>query len=373
MQRLVLTTGGTGGHIFPALALAEAVRRENPLADILFIGGETGPEGRLAAAAGLTFAALPMRGVLGRGLAALAAPFRLTASVAKAAVLLRRFRPEIVIGFGGYAGLAPVLAGLLLRVPTAIHEQNSVPGLANRLLGRLTDRVFLSFSDDAGYFPPAKTRLTGNPVREAIARLGADLASPSDSPPERFKTRNLLVFGGSQGARALNRAVLAAAPFLVAAGVSIRHQTGGGAAEEYRQEYVRLGLLDHVRVDAFIEDMAGAYAWADLVLCRAGATSVFELAAAGKPAVLVPFPFATHDHQTANARRLADAGAAWLLPESELTATSPGALADRLIGLFEQLGDAGRLAAMTRAALGFARPRAAEELLACAKEIVTGR
>lgn len=366
VERLILTTGGTGGHIFPALAVAEAVRRENPGAAILFAGGQTGPEKRLARAAGLDFAGLPMRGALGRGAAALAAPFRLAVSVVMAARLIRSFRPQAVVGFGGYAGVAPVLAARMLGVPTAIHEQNSVPGLANRLLGRLVDRVFLSFSDDAGYFPPAsgrETRLTGNPVRAAI------FAAAGASSQEESRTLRLLVFGGSQGARALNRAVLAAAPALVAAGVNIRHQTGPRELDSLRAEYSRLGLDGAVRAEAFIEDMAGAYGRADLVLCRAGASSVFELAAAGKPSVLVPFPYATHDHQTANARRLSGAGAAWLLPEPELAALAPEALAEKLTGL---LTDRERLAAMSRAALSMARPRAAEDILAGVREIIQG-
>lgn len=342
IARLVVTTGGTGGHIFPALAVAAEVRRRNPGARILFLGAG-GPEGELARRAGLEFQALPASGVLGKGLKSILALFWVTRGVILAVRALKRFAPEAVIGFGGYAGFCPVLAGALLRLPTAVHEQNSVPGVTNRLLGRLVKRVFVSFDDRLGNFPAVKVTRTGNPVRADIASVKR--ATGNDR-------RNLLILGGSQGARALNDAVVAALPQLLAARVNILHQCGAADEARIREAYRAAGA-DTDCVHGFIEGMAGAYAWADLALCRAGASTIFELAATGTPSILVPFPFAAHDHQRVNAEHLADLGAAVLLDQKELSAQ---ALAELVPGL---LGDTAKLAAMGRTARTFARPEAA--------------
>ena len=355
MEKIVITTGGTGGHIFPALAVAGELRRRNPSCQVLFLGGP-GPEGQLARKAGLEFRELPAQGVVGRGLKGLLASTWLARGLAKSVSALRAFKPQAVIGFGGYAGFCPVLAARLLGIPTAVHEQNSVPGVTNRILGKVARRVFLSFPDQGKAFHPAKSRLTGNPVRPEIAAVGQDdLRTPG---------RHLLVLGGSQGARAVNDAVLSALPLLAAAKVSITHQAGPSDEARVRQGYEAAGLPGDW-VKGFIEDMAGAYAGADLLLCRAGATTVFEAAAAGRPAVLVPFPHATHDHQTVNARALAQAGGGVVLPQREL---NPGILAGTITGL---LDDPVRLRDMGRAARAFSRPEAAasiadgiEELLA---------
>lgn len=343
MTRLVVTTGGTGGHIFPALAVVAEVKRRNPKARVLFLGGP-GPEGELAGKAGVEFLALPASGVLGKGLKSIFAVFWITRGVILAARALKRFAPEAVIGFGGYAGFCPVLAGALLGLPTAVHEQNSVPGVTNRLLGRLVKRVFVSFDDRLGSFPAVKVTRTGNPVRADIAAM---------KRTEERGRRNLLVLGGSQGARALNDAVVAALPQLLEARVNLLHQCGPADEARIREAYAHAGA-DPACVHGFIEGMAGAYAWADLALCRAGASTVFELAATGTPSVLVPFPFAAHNHQRVNAEHLADLGAAVLLDQKELSAQ---ALAGLVPGL---LGDTARLAAMSRAARTFARPEAAQ-------------
>ncbi len=342
LSRLVVTTGGTGGHIFPALAVAAEVRRRNPQASVLFLGG-SGPEGELARKAGLEFQALPASGVLGKGLKSLFSIFWVSRGVVKAAGALRRFRPEAVIGFGGYAGFCPVLAAALLGIPSAVHEQNSVPGVTNRILGKLVRRVFVSFADRLNNFPALKVKRTGNPVREDIAAL---------KRPQIGERRNLLILGGSQGAKALNDAMIAALPQLLEARVNILHQTGAADEARVREAYAKAGA-DPSCAHGFIEGMAGAYAWADLVLCRAGASTVFELAATGTPSILVPFPFAAHDHQRVNAEHLADLGAAKLLHQKDLSAD---ALAQLVPGL---LGDTARLASMGRAAKTFARPEAA--------------
>ncbi len=345
---IVLTTGGTGGHIFPALAVAEALRRILPDHPLHFVGGGYGPERKLAEAAGLTFHATASAGVLGRGARALAGGLKLLAGVFQAGALLRRLKPAAVVGFGGYASFPAAWAATMLGVPLAIHEQNSVPGAANRLLGRRAKRVFLAFPDKRSDFDPRRTVVTGNPVREAIAAV-----VPKETPGA-----NLLVLGGSQGAKALNSAVAAMAPMLTAAGVVIRHQTGKADFDRIDNAYAQLQdeTVGAVQASPFIEDMAEAYAWADLALCRSGASTVFELAASGTPAVLVPFPYATHDHQRSNAAYLADAGAGRIVLERDL---DPTRLGPELAAL---CNDPDALRAMAGAARAQAMPRAAQTI-----------
>lgn len=349
--RFIITTGGTGGHIFPALAAAQEFKRRMPEAEILFVGGKYGPEKRFAEAAGLTFEALPARGVLGRGARALGAMVRQAVSVLKAWNLIRTFKPLAVVGFGGYAGFAPVAAAWLRGTPRAIHEQNALPGLANRVLGRLVNRVLLSFPDENKLFDEHKVVVTGNPVRSEIVALGEGFTAPA----EDIGTRRLLVVGGSQGAHALNLAVCKALPGLASKGFELRHQTGEADLAEVREAYRAAGLDDSA-ASAFIDDMSQAYQWADLVLCRAGASTVAELAVAGKPSLLVPFPHATHQHQLQNARHLETAGAAKILAQNLLEQAD---LAEVAGELFEAPG---RIRNMALAARETAIPDAAARL-----------
>ena len=345
MKRAIVTTGGTGGHIFPALAVAGELRAQNPGIEMLFVGGP-GPEAKLAAKAGLAFAGLPVRGVLGKGFKALPALARLGVSLIKAIRLIRAFEPQVVAGFGGYAGFCPVLGAWLLGVPTAVHEQNSVPGMTNRILGRLVKKVLITYPDQAGAFPSSKVVLTGNPVRPEIAAL-------AQAESARVVSKRILVLGGSQGARAVNRVILAAWPSLAEQGISLWHQTGQADFPEMAKAYEDQA---NVRVEPFIEDMAEAYSWADLVIGRAGASTLAEVCAAGKASVLVPFPFATHNHQMVNASFLEKAGAAKVIEEKTLNAEL---LADTVKEIFAP-GD--RLTAMGRAALSLAKPQAARDI-----------
>lgn len=355
MTRIVLTTGGTGGHIFPALAVAEAIRELSPDAEVLFVGG-TGSERELATKAGLPFVGLPARGIFGRGLKALAAPCWMARAFGQAVRLLRRARPQVVAGFGGYAGFIPVMAAKMLGIPTAIHEQNSVPGMTNKLLGRFVDKICITYPDRDHAFPLAKTSRLGNPIR---GRIVAEHARHDGNG------RHLLVLGGSQGAQAVNDAVLAILPRLLDAGISVRLQAG--RADFERVNSLAAALL-HDRPDTedaprcvienFIEDMAGAYAWADLVLARAGATTLAEVTAAGKPSILIPFPFATHDHQAVNAAFLAESGAATVIAQATLPQHDLASEIDAL------LSDPKRLAAMGAAASAQAMPKAASAIAA---------
>ena len=355
MKSVILTTGGTGGHIFPAFAVAEEMRRQYPGLRLKFVGSLYGPEKELAQKKDIPFEGLPVRGFLGRGPRAVAAGGMMAAAVVKAAGIVRRFKPQAVLGFGGYASFAPMLAAVLLGVPSVLHEQNAAAGASNRLMGRFARRICLSWPGTPG-FAQAKCVLTGNPVRADVCAAACET--------RRRPTRRLLVLGGSQGARALNALLPKILPRLAAAGVEIRHQSGKNDEHDTRRAYASAGYTPEC-VKAFIDDMAEAYRWADLVMCRAGASTAAELCAAGLPAVLVPFPYAAHDHQTQNARILEKAGAAVLLPESGLRPDNAG---DLLLELFE---DEERRGLMSLAALRTARPDAAARVLTVLSDVIS--
>jgi len=403
MDRVILTTGGTGGHIFPALAVAEEIRRRYPNAMLLFMGGRYGPEADLAAKAGLDFIGLPVRGVMGRGVKGLGAALGMGRGLLTALAVMRKVKPQAVIGFGGYAAFAGVLAARLSGAPTAIHEQNSLPGMSNRLLGKLVRRIFLSMPDSAGAFEPQKTQLVGNPVRAGIAALyeqhlarlahreaektgksyygGVDAPSPFDvgseaagemarraepSPGASHPPR-LLVMGGSLGAKAINDGMIAVLDLLQEAGVEIRHQTGPADYERIRAAY-RQDQAARARVEAFITDMPAAYAWADLAFCRAGASTLAEITACALPALLAPFPHAAQDHQRHNARYLEREGAAVILEQAEFV-SDPKKLADTLLGL---LRDKDHLAHMADRGFAIAKPYAARDLVDSLGALIKG-
>lgn len=344
MKRVILTTGGTGGHVFPALAVAEEIRNRFPDCNLLFIGGQ-GAEREMVKRSGIPFKGLPAKGIIGGGFKKILGAFWIMQATALAIREIFRFRPDAVIGFGGYAAFCPVLAGWIMGIPTAIHEQNSVPGVTNRVLGRVVKQIFSSFEDFRNSFPSAKVVVTGNPVRREIISSGTE-----------GEEKSVLVFGGSQGARAINEAVCAALPRLAEFGVTLIHQTGEADCETVRKCYEEMEL-NAENVFPFIHDMAAAYRKSQLVVCRAGASTVFEVAAAGKPALFIPFPQATHDHQTGNARSLEEIGAAVVIPQTDLNGDI---LADKII---ELISDQDELAAMGRKALSFARPDAASAIV----------
>jgi len=342
-RRVILTTGGTGGHIFPALAVAESLRAQG--ARCLFVGSRQGPEADWAAKAGLEFVGLPVRGVLGRGLRSAAALGGIALSVFKSLKLLRCWKPDVVAGFGAYASCAPLFAAAIRGVPALVHEQNAFPGLTNRLLGRLAKRICLSLPVAANAFDPRKCVRTGNPVRASILSVRNLPAQPHEAP-------RLLIMGGSQGAKAVNSVILAGLTRLLDAGIELRHQPGQADYDRVAAAYAAFGH-NPADVTPFIDDMAEAYAWADLALCRAGATSVAELAVAGKPALFIPFPHATHDHQTHNAEAVCRNGAAMMIAEKDLVRT------DAVGALLLLLRDREKLGGMSRAALALASPDAA--------------
>jgi len=311
--KIMIMAGGTGGHIFPGLAVAERIMESGGL--VSWLGAEHGLETSLVPARGITLDTLAISGLRGKGLFRwLTAPFKILAAVIAANSLLARRRPDCVISMGGYAAGPGGIAAWLRRIPLIVHEQNRRPGLTNRVLAMLARQVFEGFP---GTFPASKKVITsGNPVRGEICRI----APPAIRLLGREGPVRILVLGGSQGAQSLNRLVPEAIAMARAEiDVEVIHQAGKGNAEFTRGRYQQLGL--DFEVCQFIDDMAKAYSWADLVVCRAGALTVSEIAATGLAAVFIPFPAAVDDHQTHNAAVLADPGGARILQEANLTAS----------------------------------------------------
>lgn len=307
---VAILAGGTGGHIFPGLAVASELRARG--VPVLWIGARGRMESRLVPEHGIALETVDIGALRGKGLATvLAAPLRLVRAVWQAVAILRRARPRAVISFGGFAAGPAGLAAWLLRMPLLVHEQNSRPGLTNRALARLARRVLLGFPEAFSDHP--RVRFVGNPVRAGIAALPA----PELRLQGREGALRLLVLGGSQGARALNRAVpQALALARPATGeIDVLHQCGAAQVGEATTAYADVGVA--ARVVPFIEDMAQAYAWTDLVIARAGALTIAELCAAGVASVLVPLPTAADDHQTGNAEHLVRHGAAERVAEGE--------------------------------------------------------
>jgi UDP-N-acetylglucosamine--N-acetylmuramyl-(pentapeptide) pyrophosphoryl-undecaprenol N-acetylglucosamine transferase len=346
---VLIMAGGTGGHVFPALAVARVLREQQR--DVIWLGTRRGIEARLVPAAGIPIEWIEIEGLRGRGPGRwLTAPLRLARAVLQALAILRRRRPGVVLGCGGFASGPGGLAAWLTRTPLVIHEQNAIAGMTNRWLARLATQAAEAFAGSLGAH--RATVVTGNPVRREIESL----APPAERFGQRGGPLRLFVFGGSQGATALNRLVPRALARLPAGErPAVLHQTGTRDHESTVALYRELGLDADVR--AFVDDMAAAYASADLAIGRAGALTVSELAAAGLGALLVPFPAAVDDHQTRNAEVLARAGAAVVQAESGLTEA-------RLAQLLGELLRGGRsgLLAMAEAARGCAMPGAAARL-----------
>jgi len=317
---VLIMAGGTGGHVFPALAVAEELVTRGVA--VSWLGTRRGLEARVVPAAGYPLETMRVSGLRGKGvLRLLLAPFMLLLALLQALIILLRLRPRAVLGMGGFASGPGGVIAWLLRRPLLIHEQNSVAGMTNRWLAPLAHTVMEAFPGSL----PAKYRPvhTGNPVRREITRL----SEPAERLAQRQGALRVLVIGGSLGAHALNTIVPAAMRCLSSGNsCSVRHQTGAAEVDSVQQAYAAAGV--DAQVSAFIDDMAAAYAWADLVICRSGALTVAELAVVGVAAILVPFPYATDDHQTGNARFLADAGAAVLVQQDALEPERLGELLD---------------------------------------------
>lgn len=356
-KTLLVMAGGTGGHVFPGLAVADRLKAQGWT--IHWLGTADRMEAELVPAHGYPISFIDIQGVRGNGIKRLlVAPYRIVKSILQARQVLKEIKPDVVLGMGGFASGPGGVAAWLSGIPLLLHEQNAAAGMTNKLLARLAKRVLMAFP--GAFAPSNRTAVVGNPVRPEVVAL--------PEPASRINTQpaplHLLIIGGSLGARVLNEQVPAA---VAAAGVPIevRHQTGKGNREAVANAYAALG--QDAEVSDFIKEMADAYAWADLVVCRAGALTVSEVAAAGVAAIFVPLPHAVDDHQTRNALTLVDGGAAEFLPQAEL---SPTTLAARLSWL------AGRreiLLNMAKAARRVAIIDAAERVADECKRLATGQ
>ena len=349
--KLLIAGGGTGGHIFPAIALAEEFLKRAEGNQVLFVGTERGLESKILPSRGYRLETINVSGLKGKGFwNGLAALKRIPGSMAQSRSIIKEFEPNVVLGVGGYASGPTVFAAQFMGVPTAITEQNASPGMANTILGRFVNRIFVSFEETKVWFPIRRVLFTGNPVRSGFV---------SSVPKHRVGDEpfTVLVFGGSQGASAINHAVVAALPYLSDLKGSIRiiHQTGTAELEEVARGYHDQGM--DAEILPFIDDMSAAYEKADLLVCRAGATSIAEITAMGKAALLIPFPHAAGDHQVLNARALVKQGAAEMLEQKDCTGES---LAMHIRDLY---GDPNRLKTMETASKAMGNPDAAKVIV----------
>ncbi|MDH5491493.1 MAG: undecaprenyldiphospho-muramoylpentapeptide beta-N-acetylglucosaminyltransferase, partial [Myxococcales bacterium] len=307
IERVLVAGGGTGGHLFPGLAVVEELRRRSPDLEVLFIGTERGIEARILPKMGERLECLEVSPLKGRGPAELLQSLgKLPRALLRAGKLVRAFRPDLVIGVGGYASGPVLAAASAMGIPTAILEQNARVGLTNRMLAPLVGRAYLSFPESQSELRAARVRLLGNPVRRAFVRT----ARQASADPEGFEARSRRVFvlGGSQGAKILNERIPEVLRLARLEGLTILHQTGAAMRDAVEARYAELGL--EAEVVSFVDEMALAYAESALVIARAGATTLAEVCAIGRPSILIPYPHAADDHQTKNAEALEAAGAA---------------------------------------------------------------
>ena len=362
--RLIVTGGGTGGHLFPGISLAQAMLRTYPGCEVLFIGSERKVDKAALSDIGFETTAIKSQGIKGKSfLAILKALFQQPLALWEAARIIRKFKPDLVFGVGGYVTGPVILAARLMGVTTCIHEQNSIPGLANKLLGYIANKIFVSLPGSEKYFPAEKTILSGNPVRDNIIKASMKAKRTSSQEP-----CTLLILGGSQGARRLNSLMLEAvenclaklspSPFII-------HQTGGHDEDQVRKKYAELGL--NARVQAFYSDMAEIYSQADLIISRAGATTLAELTIFHKPVILIPYPYAADNHQEINGRYLVDAGAGIMFKQADLTGEKLGMEIKRV------LGDKEVLVQMAKNSGILAKPEATETIVNACMSLLKNR
>jgi len=359
-MRVLIAAGGTGGHIYPGIAVAWEIMRREPESEVRFVGTERGLESKLVPQAGFELSLIDSAGLKNVGqVARVRALMVIPKSLLTARSLIRGFRPDIVIGAGGYVSGPVVLAAALMNVPTLVMESNALPGWTNRRLARFVDKAAVSFEAALPYFR-GKGVVTGNPVRRDFFEI------PARQRPSGKEEFSILVFGGSQGARAINEAVIAALPSLEGLRdvLRITHQTGEADFEKVSSAYVKAEWSRSATVKRYIDDMVASFANADLVICRAGATTTAELIAAGKASLMVPFPFAADDHQRKNAEALANAGAARMILQQDLSGER---LAQEIATLAREPE---RITAMEQSARKLARGDAAAAVVDMVEELV---
>jgi UDP-N-acetylglucosamine--N-acetylmuramyl-(pentapeptide) pyrophosphoryl-undecaprenol N-acetylglucosamine transferase len=314
-MKLMIAAGGTGGHIFPGVAVAEALKKKDSASEVVFVGTDIGLEAEILKKENLPHLALKVGRLKGEGFAQRLKTFvRLPGSLLQARAILSEFKPDVVLGIGGYSSGPVILAAMLKRIPRAILEPNAIPGFTNRILGRFVGRICISFAETGRFFAKSKTLLTGTPVRRALTEIG----ETRESKTATDRPFTILVFGGSQGASALNKAMVALLPALESAGKKFKiiHQTGANDIDWVRKAYESSKLPSVVQ--PFIVDMTSVYREADLVVSRAGASSIAELIETRSASILVPYPFAADDHQRFNAQSLSGIGAAELIMNKDL-------------------------------------------------------
>lgn len=352
-MRVLIMAGGTGGHIFPALAVAKRLIQEGHTVE--WLGTKNSMEADIAIANGIPINYVSISGLRGKGLLAkLTSPLRLGWALIQSMLIIHKFKPDLVLGMGGYVTGPAGLAAWLLRKKLIIHEQNAIAGMTNQILAKFSYRVLEAFPNS---FPKTiSTQLTGNPVREGFYKL---------LPPEKRPIKDnstplkILVIGGSGGARTLNNILpQVLSSWELPTKPTVWHQSGSKHITAAQAAYSAAGIKDNLKLVDFIHDMPNAYAWADLVICRAGALTIAEIAAVGVASILIPFPYAVDDHQTKNAQYLADVGAAIIVQEQDLTV-------ENLRKLLQDLAiDRRKLLAMAKAAHGVAKPQALDQVVA---------
>jgi len=346
-MRIIIAGGGTGGHLFPGISIAEAFKVREARNEVLFVGARKGIEEVLIPKTGHPLRTISASGVRGKPLTGkLVSLWRVPLGIASSIRIIKDFKPNLVIGVGGYASGPVVLAAFLMGIKRAIQEQNAIPGSTNRLLGKLANAIFISFEQSRSYFPARKTMLTGNPVRRDFLQGLEDRRNG-----DQF---NIFIFGGSQGAHRINEKVVEALDWLdgIRDRLRITHQTGGNDLDFVSRNYRRRGFRASVRT--FIDDMAACYRNAHLVICRSGATTVSELTVSRRASLLIPYPHAIGDHQTLNAKALVKAGAARMISDSDLTGRR---LADTILHLY---GHRDEISAMEKRAGGLAQLNATD-------------
>lgn len=341
-MNIVIAGGGTGGHLFPGLAVAKELQKRMTAVNICFVGTVKGIEGKIIPRAGFDIRFIRCRGLVGKGISSfLRGIVQLPLSIKDSFTILRELRPAMALGVGGYSAGPVILCAFLMGIPTMIHEQNTVPGLTNRLLRHIVHNIAVTFYESMEYFPEHKTYLTGNPVREEVIRGERERGYRRFSLDSRLFT--ILVFGGSAGASKINKAVAESLPYLedLKGKIQFLHQTGERDTAYIKNHFFSNGFMG--TAVPFIHEMGDAYAVADLIVSRAGATTIAELTACGKAAILVPYPFAAGEHQEVNARKLWDAGAAEIILDKDLNGQVLSDFIRRLIEDEEGRGEMGRV------------------------------
>lgn len=336
-MRVIIAAGGTGGHLYPGVALAREFGRQMPGSEAIFVGTTRGLETTVVPREGFELITIAARGVMGKGVGgALQGLAMVPLGVAQCLAVCRQRRPDLAIGIGGYTSPPLILAAFLLGIKRVIVEPNVYPGVANRTLSSIANRVFVSFADTASYFGSAKTRIVGTPIRREFLETGTERREA-----EGKSGFTLLVLGGSQGARSINRAMIAALPMLAThPGLRIIHQTGEHDHGEVATAYKNAGM--NAEVAPFLYDVPRACRQADLIVSRSGATTVAEITACGKPAILIPFPHAVHGHQERNARVLERAGAAQVIVDARLSGDMLAGAIAALLARPDRLHEMGR-------------------------------